>query len=548
MGPKIAGLYTESSSEMTTTHILVMFSIIVTAIMAPLSSVNIPTSTEFSWITCGSCPYPPEVSISNNTIVMGVANRPETGTQPRSYHGAATMLPPASQYAITFDYSLYSWDSYISLTEAGKGYWDSFSINVSSQPLWLVSPADPITPNNLPGLGFIWGGEKWGDHVLKHVNGTKTVIVQGNPSGNNYLSVVLNTQALPHTDDYYPSWGTIVIRSVESSSNLGDVRTQAASIARTVVGGQYLWGGKGWNWSDPKEYVSTQKILTDGYYYYKADVPPGQSHIVWGKGLDCSGLVYWSYNRAAGTTKYPGYPIFEEGAQGQRDRNTTPVTDNSLLPGDLLFFSDSPNGTSITHVAMYVGGNNPNQNVVEAANQTAGIVFSNKDQRKSDARFRGFGRVILHQPPLIVQTRSPVTLVVTDPDGYTINNQTYTFTGEEYIRGIPGVLYYTTDENGDDIVYAPVLKSGVYTIQVVPKPGTIPSDTFGLEVLGARKLIDLATNTPISQIPPQGYRITAGDFEINPTAHRVYITTVSKNKSFSDMQEVYEIPTPELRR
>ncbi len=456
---------------------------------------------------------------------MGIANRPETGLdQPQSYHGVAALLPSSSQYIISFDYDLYSWDSYIAPTEAGRGYWDSFQVSVSSQPIWQASLYDPITPKNLPGLGFIWGGSKWGDHVLKHVSGSRTVVVNGDPSGNNYLNVVLDTASAPATDPLYPSWGTITIKGVETDSNLATLSDQAAALAKTVVGGQYLWGGKGWNWTNPREYVSTQKILNDGYYYYKA----ATKSIEWGKGLDCSGLVYWSYDRVAGSTQYPGYPIFEEGAQGQLDRNTTPIVNKQdLRPGDLIFFGTSQQ--SITHVAMYVGGSDPTRNVVEARSESVGIVYSSLDQRvDNNPLFQDFGRVRLSQPAFIVQSHSPVTLIVTDPDGFTVSSDTYAFTGEEYIRGIPGVLYYTTDEQGDDIVYAPVLKPGIYKIQAVPKTDADPNDTFGLEVLGAAKLIDLAQNTRISDIPPEGYRVTATDAEINPSAHKVYLPLIAR--------------------
>jgi len=513
--------------------------------ISPTYSTATPATPQFSWFTCGSCPNPPEVNISGDTITMGIANRSENSEQPRSYHGAATLLPPANQYIISFDYDLYTWDSYITRSEAGKGYWDSFSVSVSSIPIWQTSLTDPITPENMPGLGFIWGGAKWGDHILKHVSGSKTIIVNGNPSGNNYLNVALITDLMPDADPLYPSWGTITIKSVDMDSSLDTLRAQAAALAQTAIGGQYLWGGKGWNWTSPKEYVSTQQVLNDGYYYYRA----ATKSVEWGKGLDCSGLVYWSYNRAAGTTKYPGYPIFEEGAQGQRDRNTTPVSENDLRIGDLLFFSDSAGGTAITHVAMYIGGSDPSKNVVEAANSSAGIIYSSLDQRKNDQRFRGFGRVKLSQPPLIVQSHSPVTLIVTDPDGFTVTSDTYIFTGQEYVRGIPGVLYYTTNEEGDDIVYAPILKPGVYTIQVVPKSGASPNDTFGLEVLGAARLVDLAQNTRISDIPPEGYRITASESEINPTAYKVYLPFVARNTtSTSSYTEVTDSPTSINRR
>lgn len=512
--------------------------------ISPTRSVALPPTSQFSWFTCGYCPNSPEVTISGDTITMGVVNSDEDTVQPRSYHGAATLLSPASQYVINFDYDLYSWDSYITKTEAGKGYWDSFSISVSSQPIWQVSLSDPITPDNLPGLGFIWGGAKWSDHTLKHVKGSDKIIVPGNPSADNYLNVVLNTDSMPDADEYYPSWGTITIKSVETDSNLGTLGEQAAANAKKVVGGEYLWGGKGWNWVAPKEYVSEQRILNDGYYYYKA----ATKSIEWGKGLDCSGLVYWSYDRASGSTKYPGYPIFEEGAQGQHDYNTTPISKSELRPGDLLFFSNSATGTAITHVAMYVGGSDSNSDIVEAASSSGEIVYSNLDQRSSDSRFRSYGRVKLSQPQLIVQSHSPVTLIVTDPDGFTVDSDTYVSTDEEYIRGIPGVLYYTTDEQGNDIVYAPVLKPGIYTIKVNPKPDANPNDVFSLDVLGAARLVNLAQDTLISDIPPGGYRITASEFEINPTANKTYLPYMTKSTAIVNSSIEINVIQPLGRR
>ncbi len=493
-------------------------------IIPPANSRADQESPVFSWTTCGSCPGSPEVSILGDTIRMGIANRSETAEQDQGYHGAAALLTPASQYVISFDYDLYSWDSYLPMTEAGKGYWDSFSISVAAEPMWQSTLADPITPNSVGGLAFIWGGIKWGDHVLKHVSGSKTTVVTGNPTGRNYLSVVLDTNSSPQTDRRYPSWGTIKITGVKTNADVGNLRSQAAAIAKTVVGGEYLWGGKGWSWTNPKEYVSATKILNDGYNYYRA----ADKKIVLGKGLDCSGLILWAYNKAAGSAKYPGYPISQEGAQGQRDGNTTVISEGDLQPGDLMFFAGSPTGTNITHVAMYVGGSDPSRNVVEAANPSKGIIYSSKDQRKAAKEFRSYGRVTVEQAPLLVQTHSPVSLVVTDPDGLSISSDTITFTGQEYVRGIPGVLYYTTDENGDDLVYAPVLKAGTYTIKVVPKPGASPSDTYGLEVFGAAKLIDLATDVPISQIPQENYKISAGGGEVNPTANRIYLPIVSR--------------------
>jgi len=505
--------------------LIVTLILILSFYTTPSQSKGNPLAPQLNWLKCTTCGNKVESSFVDDTIRMGIYDRFEgSADQIPNYHGAAALLPAASQYIISFNYDLYSWDSYKAPTEAGKGYWDSFSVSVSSTPLWQIPLADPITPNSHPGLGFIWGGASWGDHILKHVSNSMTIVVNGNPTGDNYINVFLNTVSEPHSDSLYPSWGTITITSIETDQNLVAISNQAAELAKTVVNGSYLWGGKGWNWVAPKEYVNAQKILSDGYYYYKAET----KSIVLGQGLDCSGLILWAYNKSAGSTKYPGYPVYAEGAQGQLDNNTVQISESDLRPGDLLFFSESSNGTAITHVAMYVGGSDPSKNVVEAANTSQGIIFSSKDERKNDSRFRSYGRVKPTQPKLIVQTHSPVTLIVTDPDGLTVNSETYIFTGEEYIRGIPGELYYTTNEQGDDMVYAPELKSGTYTVQVVPKADASPNDTFGLEIIGAAKLIDLAQNMPISKIPTEGYKINATGAEVNIAAQRLFLPVIQQ--------------------
>ena len=264
----------------------------------------------------------------------------------------------------------------------------------------------------------------------------------------------------------------------------------------------------------PREYVSLDKILTTGYNYWNPNKLPDPG-VAFGTGLDCSGLIYWAYNRAAGSTKFPGYPINQEGASGQKQSNTTPISENQLQPGDLLFFQKTATDATITHVAMYVGGSDPSKNIVEAASSGVGIIYSSLDTRKAATNFNSYGQVIINNPQLLVKSHSPITLIVTDPDGFTVSSATFVDTGEEYIREIPGVLYYTTNELGDDIVYAPILKAGTYTIQVVPKPDALPTDTYGLEIFGAGKLVSLAQETPISQIPVD-YKISSTGYEINP--------------------------------
>ena len=110
---------------------------------------------------------------------------------------------------------------------------------------------------------------------------------------------------------------------IKSSSNLAE---KAASLAEEVIGAPYLWGGKGWNWNPNGgwdwpggKFVDNDgpsPSIKGGYYYYKPGAP---NNVAFGKGLDCSGLIFWAFNKAAGKTKYidPSNPIYYESASGQ---------------------------------------------------------------------------------------------------------------------------------------------------------------------------------------------------------------------------------------
>lgn len=85
-----------------------------------------------TWTTCGSCPEPPEISVSGDKVSFGVANRSSNQLQNMAVHGAAAVLPPSSNYTITFDYDWFTFDSYSSPTEGFVGFWDSFSVSVAA--------------------------------------------------------------------------------------------------------------------------------------------------------------------------------------------------------------------------------------------------------------------------------------------------------------------------------------------------------------------------------------------------------------------------------
>lgn len=478
--------------------------------------------TTLDWSICDTCPESPEVSISGDTIVLGIADRPEDSEQNRTIHGASASLPAASEYTISFDYELFTWDSYNPTTAGWTGYWDAFSVSVSDRPYWELPLSDPVTPNDISGLGFVWGGTLWADGVLEHVSGTKTFTAQGNPSGTNYLNVILDTLTEPESNHLFPSWGTVTITEVRIDAET-TLPNQAVNLAKAVVGGEYLWGGKGWDFVN-RVLVEPQQVF-QGYTYWN----PKAKSTDFGRGLDCSGLVLWPYNKAFGATSMLGGPIKYEGADGQYRYNTAPVTESDLAPGDLLFFDWQQDGR-MDHVAMYVGETGGND-VIHASQPGVGIVWDNKNALKQLSGFVGFKRVQFTDPAFIAKTQSPINLVVTDPDGFSISTDAIVESEREILVEIPGELYYSMDKNLDDVVIAPVLKPGTYSIQVEPKPGASPTDTYSLEVEGASKLVTLAQDVPISNIPEDGYTIISTEDEIVPGPPPTTTATLGKSVS-----------------
>ena len=83
--------------------------------------------------------------------------------------------------------------------------------------------------------------------------------------------------------------------------------------------------------------------------------------------FDCSGLVYYCLNQvgvsvprlsAQGYSTYPGWGTITE--------------ESELKRGDLLFFSREPGGTSIGHVAVYLGS----RRYIHASSSNSSVVIS----------------------------------------------------------------------------------------------------------------------------------------------------------------------------
>lgn len=204
----------------------------------------------------------------------------------------------------------------------------------------------------------------------------------------------------------------------------------------------------------------------------------------------------------------------------------------SLRPGDLLCFNYHPGGG---HVAMYLGNlGQPGKNTIEDFDRRhGGVVTGDVDTRpfvdvagdtncslrnptKQCFDFLGYRRPRTPRVAILFQVHSPVSLSVTDPRGFTIDDKSWTVTEHQAYRAVGSLAYNDYSPSGDDMVFSPILESGAYIAKVEPKPGTTPSDVYGLTVTAGGRTITLADQVPISQIPPLGYGVESNGTTITP--------------------------------
>ena len=287
---------------------------------------------------------------------------------------------------------------------------------------------------------------------------------------------------------------------------------RAAQNARLLVNqpDAYLWGGKGWDFV-LNEYTTAERIL-DGYMYYNAAEGMATS----GVGVDCSGLIKWAYNRANDPSRhFTRNYIRYESADGQsRLHQSVPVAADALAPGDALFFDWNNNGR-IDHVAMYVGDSG-GYDVVNASSEDVGIEPQKIAEYSQVSGFKGFRRPIPGEIALLIRAASPVGLIVTDPDENTIDATTIIPSDEEFLREIPGELYYVQQTRGhdgspEDYVYAPRVKEGAYRVQIVPDPDASPDATYSLTFSVHDEEQMLVANEPLHTIPEGGFLVVVAN-------------------------------------
>jgi hypothetical protein len=211
---------------------------------------------------------------------------------------------------------------------------------------------------------------------------------------------------------------------------------------------------------------------------------------------------------------------------------TTVVQETDLLPGDLLFYNYDAD-VGMDHVAMYVG----NGEVVHAAQEKLGIIRETlTNAKKNTAGFVGFRRLSTPGFPLQLRAYSPVKLVLVDPQGLRIDAESILPSTEEFRREVAGELFYDEwDPDGDGdtnaFVTATVLKVGVYQIQVVPKPGASPSDTYSLEIEAGGTVVTLAKDVALKDVPAQGYAVVSDGTGISAPDGSAPISTATFSSS-----------------
>ncbi len=316
---------------------------------------------------------------------------------------------------------------------------------------------------------------------------------------------------------------------------------QVISLAEDVLGAQYLWGGKGYDYAS-KKYTDSNTIKNIGYRFWNPFAGENGAMDV-DTGLDCSGLSMWTYNRAQNGGDTISWttcvinkncPIYYEGAHGQYSYNTDEIMADELEPGDLIFFDTDNNGfMDIDHMGMYIGG--AGDNVIHASGYTNSVTYAHLDTTNNvltttkgpgqtqNLDVTAYGRPKQPIIELEVTMHSPVHFIIEDPDGYTASRERQWEGPMEYIiRDI--------DDDGieNDVAVTGHRKLGEYKIYVFANEDASPNDTYTLTarafINGSWMPITLAENVPVSEIPNDPYIIGSMESSIEPLVkHKVTI-------------------------
>lgn len=311
-----------------------------------------------------------------------------------------------------------------------------------------------------------------------------------------------------------------------------------AQTAITAIGAPYTLGAKGYNGGNGG-WASADELRQGTYNYY--DFATRQ--YISGKGIDCSGLSLWAYDRTVSPSinwntcaAEKKCPVFQEGADGQYRFNTNRISAQEVRPGDLLFFDYCKGSAAactpgqdgvMDHVAMFVGPFSiagQMYNVVHASGARGQVTPASFDTSAEKLLTRlangqtqtlqvaKYGRVAESRLDAWIVTKSPVELSVFDPEGGHVSSENALLNDLGHTREVPGMYYMVKElEPGaaDDTVAIPQLKPGMYLINVTPKPNAQPSDVFSLEVRLPGNTIALAERVSVEDLTKRTFAFEA---------------------------------------
>lgn len=159
---------------------------------------------------CGRCPEVPDVLLVGTTVLLGQG---VAGPQARSRHGVSVPLRaagPAQRYVVSFRFDLHSFDAYVP-TAPGTGYFDVFSLSLSSLPYYHLNLGDPLAlrPDFTPTFTFS-GTQRGGTATT----GWRQLSLPIAARAVNHLNLMLDTAGLPDSDRLHWSGGTFQLLDI----------------------------------------------------------------------------------------------------------------------------------------------------------------------------------------------------------------------------------------------------------------------------------------------------------------------------------------------
>ena len=149
------------------------------------------------------------------------------------------------------------------------------------------------------------------------------------------------------------------------------------------------------------------------------------------------------------------------------------------------------------------------------------------DSAKPPERRVDYSKILGYQ--LVITAKSPVDLIITDPDGLTITKSS---------SEIPNALYLETDIDGDDSIddWVGILdrKLGDYQIQIIPHTDASLMDTYTLESSTLEDSFGYVTSVLAKDIPIADIPITPYVYEVEEKEPTQLVYSGDINTQYSD--------------